>query len=239
MVTKRFWDFQATYCPENFFTFQFGHKMFRKLAPYLNGCKTVLDYGCGSGHMIAYLLNHGLRTSGADCSKRNIHSVSQKYEGHEDFEGAYSIDVLKKTGKKFDSIICLEVLEHLDDEQLKSALENFKTLLNEGGRLIITTPNDEDMEKGTIYCPNCNCLFHRWQHVRSWSAYSLTSYLKANGFEIAAICTTDFSVSFKRNRLRAFYYVLNKLRGRPVKKPHIVCIAKLKLIPGASDENSV
>lgn len=33
-----------------------------------------------------------------------------------------------------------------------------------GGALIITTPNEENLEDNMVYCPVSNTIFHRWQH---------------------------------------------------------------------------
>ena len=51
-----------------------------------------------------------------------------------------------------------------------------------GGRLFVTTPNGEDLDVERTICPECGCTFHRWQHVRSWTAQSLASRLSAVGF---------------------------------------------------------
>ena len=53
------------------------------------------------------------------------------------------------------------------DAQLDATLQRMARWTKPGGTLIVTTPNNEDLELGMIYCPVSNVFFHRWQHVRS------------------------------------------------------------------------
>ena len=48
---------------------------------------------------------------------------------------------------------------------------------------MITTPNEEVLSNNAVFCPECGHEFHRWQHLRSWSADSLASALARHGFE--------------------------------------------------------
>lgn len=59
--------------------------------------------------------------------------------------------------------------------------ESFR-LIAPGGFIAITTPNNEDLNESTLLCPDCGCVFHRWQHVRSWTPKSLLSAMENNAF---------------------------------------------------------
>jgi hypothetical protein len=54
--------------------------------------------------------------------------------------------------------------------------------LKQGGFIVITTPNNENMEENKTMCPECGCVFHRWQHQRTFSAKSLELVLRNYGF---------------------------------------------------------
>ena len=47
-------------------------------------------------------------------------------------------------------------------------LEEVRRVLRPGGHVIMTTPHREDMGKNEVLCPNCRCVFHRMQHLRSF-----------------------------------------------------------------------
>ncbi len=98
---------------------------------------------------------------------------------------------LQNNGMKFDSIIATEVIEHLNDEQLTKTIKLIKNSLSDNGIAIFTTPNKEDLSKSMIYCPEADCVFHRWQHVRSWSEESLKKYLSTY-FDDVSTFIVDF-----------------------------------------------
>ena len=112
----------------------------------------------------------------------------------------------------------IEVIEHLTDEAIESTFYELKPLLKQNGRIILTTPNNEDLSKSTRYCPNCSTTFHEWQHIRSWNQESLQHFMQDMGFETDFIKTTDFSsLTLKR-------YLINLLRRKlnGTELPHLI-----------------
>lgn len=77
----------------------------------------------------------------------------------------------------FDVVVMSEVLEHLDEHTLQAGLTEVMRVLKPGGRFIGTVPADEDLEEQMVLCPHCGELFHRWGHVRAFSAETLTLML--------------------------------------------------------------
>jgi 2-polyprenyl-3-methyl-5-hydroxy-6-metoxy-1,4-benzoquinol methylase len=122
----------------------------------------------------------------------------------------------------------VEVIEHLSDEQLEGTLDIIKRLLAPGGVIVFTTPNDEDLGASRLYCPECDHVFHRWQHIRSWSAESITAFLTAQGFRDVKAWTTDFSPPVGLGAWgqvrRAFRAIGN---GRDTGLPHLVASGTL------------
>ena len=49
--------------------------------------------------------------------------------------------------------------------------------------MLLPPPNNEDLEMNMSYCPESNLLFHRWQHVRSFTEQSLKGLLAKYGIE--------------------------------------------------------
>lgn len=99
---------------------------------------TVLDFGCGTGHLCKSLNNLGLKVTGIDNSKKMIliakkhppKVISYLLGGHK---------FLKKTSKKFDIITSLMVLQFIDD--LTSLPNSFNLIMPKGGRLILVVVN--------------------------------------------------------------------------------------------------
>lgn len=98
---------------------------------------TVLDVGCGLGHFTRYVKAKRpfLKVYGTDCSK-----VAAIRASEFDKRIRYFISEPNKisTSQKFDSITCLETIEHIDDDE--GFIKELKDHLKPGGTLIISTP---------------------------------------------------------------------------------------------------
>jgi len=231
-MVKNYWDYEAQF-PEKFFTYRRGKEIIRQINEYLKKDGTVLDYGCGPGNLIDPLLNAGFRVAGLDSSPSAREQVKQRFGNNERFVGAFEQSEINISKLHFDVIIVAEVIEHLYDTQLDQLMETLKTLSTPGTRIIFTTPNEEILEDSHILCPVSGKVFHRWQHVRSWSREGLESYLQSRNFKVIKTFTTDFDASFatpgEKHPVRAKWTALRKklkYKTRPHKKrPHLVAIA--------------
>jgi len=177
---SRFWGYHSQF-PENYFSFQKGGAVVDHIKPRLPPGATVLDYGCGPGHLVPHLLAAGFSVQGADVSRETMGSAVE-VSGRKGFLGFATIDELLGEERRFDAVILLEVVEHLDDTWLMTTLKQAKALLKPDGMLIVTTPNEEPLGDSMVYCPVANVIFHRWQHVRSWSQATLAQSLASHGF---------------------------------------------------------
>ena len=104
--------------------------------------KNVLDIGCGGGLISESLAKKKAKVTGID---ENICSIKQAKE-HAKISSLkikyinQSLDsFFNKNKKKFDLILCLEVLEHVDN--VKKTLDKITKLLNPGAILILSTIN--------------------------------------------------------------------------------------------------
>jgi 2-polyprenyl-3-methyl-5-hydroxy-6-metoxy-1,4-benzoquinol methylase len=217
-MVARFWDWQSRY-PDVYFAHLFGAGIADRLFPYFAGAKSILDFGCGSGAFMSRLLAGGAKVAGCDVSPKSIAATTARNGAHPNFAGAATAEALIARGAKFDAIVATETIEHVYDDQLDGILDMMKRLAAPGAKLAFTTPNRENLEESMVYCPASDVVFHRWQHVRSWSTESLGEYMRARGFLVVDMVETDLSVG--RGRY-AVHRVLNLLRGRPPAKPHLL-----------------
>jgi len=138
--------------------------------------------------------------------------------GVKNFEGAFPVAQLVENGEKFDAIVSVEVVEHLPDAALKDYLTVADKLLSSDGVMLISTPNNENLSIWNVYCPHCKHSFHRWQHVRSWTAETLAAALAPYGLARLTSYGTNFGVGWKGK-------VILTLIGK-YERPNLVFIAK-------------
>lgn len=222
---SRFWDWQSQYV-ETYFTYQFGATIAATLKRYLINRGSILDFGCGVGYLIPHLCALAPAIYGADPSEESIKRTNERLTGTPSFKGAFLIDELRARKLSFDAVLCVEVVEHLDDATLDTVLADIRALLAPGGTAIFSTPNDEDLSKSMILCPASGEVFHRWQHVRSWNRDSLPARLRAAGFEIEKVVETNMAVSKAVSLVGLVKRVLKRLMFGSPGTPHLVCIAR-------------
>lgn len=107
----------------------------KKFAKYLRG--DILEVGCGIGNFTNALTSYG-RVFAMDIDKNYINKtkllLSEGQVGLGDIErGKYFFD-----SQTFDSIVCLNVLEHIENDE--RALTNLLKLLKPDGTLILLIP---------------------------------------------------------------------------------------------------
>ena len=215
---QRFWDFISSNkaMEDNYFSKMRGRSLIEFVSRRIR-IGTALDMGCGRGDLIAYLLDD-YEVCGADQSPDSVEFVRARFGGHPRFRGV-SEGTRHIGDAAVDTVFLVEVIEHLDDETLESVLTEARRLLKPDGHLVLTTPNDEDMTANKIVCPECGCLFHRWQHVRSWTTNSVAEHVARLGFEGRATATL---LSHRQGPEKIMRLLLHRLRRHP--DPHMVYI---------------
>jgi len=136
--------------------------------------KKILEVGCGNGNLIKLLSNTNNDLSGSDFSEDYLKKAKIKNTGVEFFKGDLTDqDFWKPYENSFDTVICSEVIEHL--EQDKTALDIIFSILKPNGIVVITVPalsllySDFDTKVG---------------HYRRYSKTDLTKIVKESGFKV-------------------------------------------------------
>jgi len=100
----------------------------------------ILEVGAGTGNITQFLLSKGEITC-LDISPKCVEALKKKFINSEKIS-VFLGDICNLNGtwkgKIFDTVICLNVLEHIKDD--KKALSNMTILLKSNGRLILLLP---------------------------------------------------------------------------------------------------
>jgi 2-polyprenyl-3-methyl-5-hydroxy-6-metoxy-1,4-benzoquinol methylase len=100
----------------------------------------VLDFGCGAGVLLPILLRMKGQVSACDLDLTYASQVARE-RGWRNIDWRIGLDSLKELAPAtFDTIICLDVLEHVDS--LPDVVAEFVRLLKPGGRLIVSGPTE-------------------------------------------------------------------------------------------------
>lgn len=111
--------------------------------------ETFIDVGCALGHSTARMAEHRPgQWTGLDFDADAIHEAQERFP---DIEFIYSPDydlVHAAHGRRFDSVICSEVLEHVEnDVEFLRRLAELATC-----RVVLTTPSRPIDDPGHLRC---------------------------------------------------------------------------------------
>ncbi|MCL6740396.1 class I SAM-dependent methyltransferase [Sphingomonas sp. RB56-2] len=213
---RRFWDYHSgnPALVGQYFAGTVGRSLLRFVEKHIQ-IGTAVDVGCGGGDLMLFLMQRGHDVYGVDQSPVTVEGINDRFAGLGHFKGA-TVGTDRLSDGIADTVFLVEVVEHLDDAALNNSLDEARRLLKPGGHLVLTTPNEEDLEASKIQCPNCLAVFHQVQHVRSWSAETLSRRVSLQGFETRVskpTALTRYDGAFD-SAYRLFYY-LRRRRHRP------------------------
>jgi 2-polyprenyl-6-hydroxyphenyl methylase/3-demethylubiquinone-9 3-methyltransferase len=106
----------------------------------LSGLK-ILDIGCGGGLLSAPQARLGAEVTGIDASEKNI-KTAIAYATNKNIEIEYlntTAEELANTGRKFDIVLNMEVIEHVDNVEL--FMKSSSELLAYNGLMFVATLN--------------------------------------------------------------------------------------------------
>lgn len=189
-LVNKFWDGVAQTELDNLsFGKVAGPQFLELISNYLVPGGSCLDFGAGSGHMLQLLMDRGLNAAGYDPSPDRQALLLAKIGQHQNFLGVKGVD----SAEQFDVVLMMEVVEHVLDEDFDSVLDRVARFVKPSGYLIVSTPNNENLETASVYCPVSETFFHPWQHVRSFTPSQLSDCFKKYGFADEFVALADFS----------------------------------------------
>lgn len=100
----------------------------------------LLEIGFGSGHFLKWACGKGFRVVGVEVNESFVKSAQQ--EGLEVYHlPLQKISELNASLKKFDTIVILDVLEHLYPDEILNLFRSIYPLLETGGTVVCRFPN--------------------------------------------------------------------------------------------------
>ena len=149
---------------------------FEIIEPFIGN--VILEAGCGKGTFTSRFLKKG-KVVACDISEGYLREVEQKYKYNPNLSTVIKWDLNDSPGLQkfsnfnFDTIVCLDVLEHVKDDN--KVLTNFNRLLPVGGILILKVPAIK-----IIY----GSLDKHLGHYRRYSKNEIRTMVLQHGFEV-------------------------------------------------------
>ena len=100
--------------------------------------KTVLDVGCGGGIVCEPLARMGAAVTGIDAGVENI-DAAKAHAKQSNLAITYKATTAEDFKGKFDVVLALEIIEHVDDPEL--FVQSLLKLCKPKGKIIISTIN--------------------------------------------------------------------------------------------------
>jgi len=174
--------------------------------------KKALDVGCGEGGLTRMLWEKGYKSFGIDVDQEKIETAKKRFGATElNFE-MQDAAALKFPDKSFDLVLCLELIEHIDDPE--GLLIEIARVLKPGGTLVISTPNRFSPEglAGRILARIRGRRWDAWDesHQRVFSSHEFLRLLNKKGFKPNKIVGYYYFPSIHHFR---YLPCLNKLQG--------------------------
>jgi 2-polyprenyl-3-methyl-5-hydroxy-6-metoxy-1,4-benzoquinol methylase len=150
--------------------------------------KAILDLGCGNGWLVEFLLQKGYNVYGTDVTPSGIAIARQKHPDRFFLLDPSATELPSEFSKiHFDTILSIEVIEHLYDPRSYFKLcKNILTQNNQHGELIVSTPYHGYL-KNLVMAATGKMDAHfsvLWDggHIKFWSEKTLKTVLDEFGF---------------------------------------------------------
>jgi glycosyltransferase involved in cell wall biosynthesis/precorrin-6B methylase 2 len=156
---------------------RYNEWVWSRLAPHVGD--RVLEIGCGVGSFTQFLRNRALVLA-TDNNEQYLRLVRNIFERADNVQVQYidweRPDIAALKAQRFDTILCLNVLEHIEKDD--AALAAFAQLLEPGGRLVLQVP-----ALRRLYGEIDRAIGHHRRYGRD----ELSAKLAAHGFEAVEV----------------------------------------------------
>lgn len=135
----------------------------------------VLEVGCGQGNVTTNLLDREF-VLGIDFDETYLANIRKRFATHKNFSAEnrdITRDVVTLKAQRFDTIVCMNVIEHIEDEV--GAAKKMWDILEPGGQIIMLAPAFQ-----ALFSP----YDHKVGHYRRYTKKTLRKTLESAGFSV-------------------------------------------------------
>ena len=137
-----------------------------KIEPYLKEECKICEIGIGDGYLLDKLYELKMDCTGIDISEYLVtYHKNKVLEQNKKIELIHAniVDLTFKISL-FNAVFCIDILEHLTEDDYLQSLKNIYAMLKPGGIFVGSFPYMENLDKSMMKCPKCGHEFHRVGH---------------------------------------------------------------------------
>lgn len=161
--------------------------LFDAISPYCSG--KILEVGSGIGNLSFYLLKKFSNVTLSDFRNKYCDILKIKYGNYANLNAVVEIDlslnnfkeIYPYSSKKYDTIVALNVLEHIKNDAL--AIHNCRELLAPNGQLVLLVP---------AYQFLYNSLDKNLDHYKRYNKTNLSQLINNEGLQVVEIKYFNF-----------------------------------------------
>lgn len=167
---------------------------------------SIIDLGCGHGSFLYFIKKSGYNNClGIELSKEEV-ALAHKY-GIPEVNHSELQSYLATNQEKYDVILLMDILEHLESQEVINLLDNISARLSPNGRLIMHVPNAEGIFGMRI-------RYGDFTHENSFTPKSVEQILNITGFENIQVFEDKPPIHGLTSLVRRFLWTLLTFRYR-------------------------
>ncbi len=162
------------------------HIKFNYIKKKISKSQKHLDIGCGPGTFLGLL---GKKAVGVDIAKNQIDYANKNYANKKLKFLIYKNKFPIKSNS-IDTISLIELIEHLDDEDIFFLLKECKRVLKKKGKLYLSTPNYYSLWPLLEIILNfISPISYKHEHINKFNKKKLFKTINKCGFQVLKINT--------------------------------------------------
>jgi 2-polyprenyl-3-methyl-5-hydroxy-6-metoxy-1,4-benzoquinol methylase len=166
----------------------------------LQDCNECLDFGCGLGVMIPFLVNESKSIIALDLDTNLLEKIGEEKKWT-NVQYSNNLDHLHSQAGKIDLILAMDVLEHIDN--LDAVLQSFNELLSPNGSILVTGPTENFLYKIGRRLANYSGEYHK-RNIHSIAA-QLGDLFTINRYKTLFPIFDFLRSILQRNRFRLYF----------------------------------
>jgi 2-polyprenyl-3-methyl-5-hydroxy-6-metoxy-1,4-benzoquinol methylase len=178
-MTLQYYEKYAIKTPEKKEVPLSSKRRLRDFFPFVRS--PILDVGCSKGYDTYFFHSHGYDIEGCDISTTAIRRAKKSFPTLHFFVHDFVREPYP-TEKEYRTVLLFDVIEHIFD--YNSFLQNIRDVLQEGGRLILTTPNVLGLKNRIDFIIGRGKYFKQMPHIRYFTPQTLVEVLEESGFRV-------------------------------------------------------